>query len=100
VKPALCKCGDLLIRFYLVPNSTTCGCLPPLHIGIHGVLVLEESLPRIDQLVEYLDCELHGRGTSLDSQERLQNTSLVVYQNQSWELPCILPSIEVLFLEL
>jgi len=77
-----------------------CGCLPPLHIGIYGVLVLEETIARIDQLVEYLRCELHDRGTNLDSQERLLNTSLLVYQNHSCELPCLLSSIEVPFLEL
>lgn len=81
MKPALCKCGDLLIHLYLVRNSITCGCLPPLHIGIHGVLVLEETLARIAHSVQYLGCELHDRGPNLDSQERLENPSLPVYQD-------------------
>ena len=94
VKSALCKCGDLLIHLYLVPDSITCGCLPPLHIGVHGVLVLEETLARIAQSVQYLGCELHDRCTNIDSQKRLENSSLLVYQDQSCEPPCNLSSIE------
>ena len=100
MKPALCKCGDLLIQLSLVPNSITCGYLPPLHIGIHGVLVFEETLATITQTVEYLGCEMHDRGTNLDSQERLENSSFLVYQDQSWEPSCTLSSIEGPFLAL
>lgn len=52
VKLPMCESDDLLIHFYLVPDSTTCGCLPPLHVGVHGVLVLEETLARIAQSVQ------------------------------------------------
>ena len=100
MKSTLCKCGSLLIHLYLVPDKITCGCLPPLHIGVHGVLVLEDTLDRIAKSVQYIGCELHDRGTNLDSQERLQNASLLFYQDQSWELPCILSSIEGPSLEL
>ena len=100
MKPTLCKCGNLLIRLYLVPYSITCGCLPALHTGVHGVPLLEDTLDRIAQSIEYIGCELHDRGTNLDSQERLQNASLLFYQDQSWELPCILYSIEGPSLEL
>jgi len=64
------------------------------------VLVLEETLARIAQLVGHLGCELHDRGTNLDSQERLENSSLLVCQDQSREPPCILSSTEGPFLEL